>query len=153
MDFDITKVTIDGNVDDLSQDQLRELVGKFQDAQDSNVAEFEKAMEATDGMDGSTIEDFEDARQGLIESITDAEAFDEVPLTEDALEDSEFSELQDWQDFVDAQAVEDGGDEADEGGEGADFDDMGQKSPSDLDDETEDFVEKELDGIQGLNLN
>lgn len=147
MDFDITKVTIDGTVDDLDEDQLRELVSKFQDAQESNVAEFKQAIEATEDVDEKEIEDFEKARESLIGDITDAEAFDEVPLTEDALEGQSFGELRDWKDFVAEQAVEDGGDED------ADFDDMGKKSPvGGGEDEETDFVEEELDNIQGLNI-
>jgi hypothetical protein len=151
MELNFNQVSYEGDLSDFSEDELRETVREFETAQDSNVAEFEKAAEALDEVDESTIEDFEDARESLIEDITDAEAFDEVPLTEDSLEDAEFSELQDWRDFVDEQAAEDGGDEGGEDG-GEDFDDFGQKSPTDLDDEQEDFVEKELSGIQGLNL-
>ena len=149
MNLNFNKVGYDGELSDFSEDELRELVREFETAQDSNVAEFEKAAEALDEVDDSTIEDFEDARESLIEDITEAEAFGEVPLSEDSLEDADFSELQDWRDFVAEQATDDGGDE---GGEGEGFDDFGQKSPTDTEDETEDFVEKELNGIQGLNL-
>lgn len=146
MDFDITKVSIDGSVDDLSEDQLRELVSKFQDAQDSNVAEFEKAAEAAAEIDESTIEDFEDARETFIEEITDAEDFEEVPLSEDALEDANFGELQEWKAFV-LTETEDGNPEG-----GEDFDDMGKKSPTSNEDETEDFVEEQLGDMAGLKL-
>ena len=148
MELNFNQVSYEGDLADFSEDELRELISEFETAQDSNVAEFEKAAEAMDEVDESTIEDFEDARESLIEDITEADAFDEVPLTEDALEDSDFSELQDWRDFVSEQAADDGGDESGEG----DFDDMGKKSPTDPEDETEDFVEQELNGIQGLNV-
>ena len=152
MDFDITKVTIDGSVDDLSDEQLRELVGKFQDAHESNVAEFERASEALDGVDEDNIEDFETAREGLFEEITEAEAFDEVPLSEEALEDSSFSELQEWRDFVlDQESSEDSSDT--ENGEGEEFDDFGSKSPTNPeDDEVEEFVEDTIGTMQGVNL-
>jgi len=145
MELNFNQVSYEGDLSDFSEDELRETVREFETAQDSNVAEFEKAAEALDEVDDSTIEDFEDARQSLIEDITEAEAFGEVPLSEDSLEDADFSELQDWRDFVAEQAT-------DEGGEDEGFDDFGQKSPADPDDETEDFVEEELGSIQGLNL-
>lgn len=149
MDLNFNKVSYDGDLSDLSEDELRETVREFETAQDSNVAEFEKAADALDEVDDSTIEDFEDAREGLIEDITEAEAFDEVPLSEDSLTDADFSELQEWRDFVDEQAVDDGGDGD---GDGGDFDDFGKKSPTETDDDEMDFVDEELDQIQGLQL-
>jgi hypothetical protein len=150
MELNFNKVDYDGDLSDFSEDELRELVGEFETAQDSNVAEFEKAVEATDEIDESTIEDFEAAREALIEDITGAEDFDEVPLTEEKLEDEDFSDLQNWKEFV---AGGEPGDEADESSEGeGDFDDMGQKSPMETDEETEDFVEAELGDVPGLNL-
>jgi hypothetical protein len=155
MEFDITKVTIDGTVDDLSEEQLRELVGKFQDAQESNVAEFERATETLDELDEDSIEDFEEARESLIEDITGAEAFDEVPVSEKVLSDSEatsFSDLQDWKEFV-SEAGADETDEPDEPEqEDTDFEDMGTEAPTNPDEDTKDFVEEELGSIQGLNL-
>lgn len=146
MDFDITKVTIDGTVDDLSEDQLRNLVGKFRDAQESNVAEFEKAAKEMNEIDESDIADFEDVREALIGDITDAEAFDEVPLSEDSLEDAEFSELREWKAFVADES------ETSEEDEDADFDDMGNKTPSDPGEDEKDFVDEELSAIPGLKL-
>lgn len=149
MDFDITKVTIDGSVSDLSEDQLRKLVDEFQEAQESNVAEFERLAEEYDDIDDDVIQDFEDARTALIGEITEAETFDEVPLSEDALEDAEFSELQEWRDFVSENSEEaEDGSEADE----EDFEDFGKRSPKNAGDETEDFVEDALGDVQGLNL-
>lgn len=149
MDFDITKVTIDGSVSDLSEDQLRNLVDEFQEAQESNVAEFERLAEEYDDIDDDVIQDFEDARTALIGEITEAETFDEVPLSEDALEDAEFSELQEWRDFVSEQEAEDAEDDPKDE---ATFDDFGKRSPKDGGDETEDFVEDALGDVQGLNL-
>jgi len=151
MDFDITKVTIDGSVSDLSEDQLRKLVDEFQEAQESNVAEFERLAEEYDDIDDDVIQDFEDARTALIGEITEAETFDEVPLSEDALEDAEFSELQDWRDFVSEQETEDAEDDPEGEGEGT-FDDFGKRSPADDGDDTEAFVEDALGDVQGLNL-
>lgn len=148
MDLNFNKVTYDGELADFSEEELQELVEKFQTAQESNVAEFEKAAEALDDVNESDIEDFEEARERLIGDITEAEAFDEVPLSEDALESCDFSELQEWRDFVAEQDTEDGTDEADE----ADFDDMGKESPVNDGDETEDFVDEQLGDVPGLNI-
>jgi hypothetical protein len=142
MNFDITKVTIDGAVDDLSEDQLRELVSKFEDAQESNVAEFERAAEEMPEIKASKIEDFEKAREGLIGEIAGAEAFDEVPVTEDALEDCSFGELQEWDEFV-SEKLRDDSD--------GDFDDFGRRSPEGEGDET-DFADEELENVPGLQL-
>jgi hypothetical protein len=153
MDLSFNKVDYDGELAEFSEDELRELISEFETAQDSNVAEFEKAVEATDEIDDSTIEDFEQARASLIGEITGAEAFDEVPLTEEMLEDEDFSDLQEWREFVSGgeSETEPEGDEADEGDEG-DFDDFGTKSPSESGENTEDFVEDELGQMPGLCL-
>jgi hypothetical protein len=154
MELNFNRVTYDGDLADFSEEQLRELVSEFETAQESNVADFEAATEALDEVDESVIEDFEDAREALIEDITEAEAFDEVPVSEDVLRDSEatsFADLQDWKEFV-AKAGTEGSDDSDgresEGG----FDDFGRKSPTDPDGEAEGFVERELGSMQGINL-
>jgi hypothetical protein len=149
MDLNFNQVSYDGEIGDFSEDELRELISNFEDAQESNVAEFKQAVEALNDVDESKIEDFEKAREDLIEDVTEAEAFEDVPLTEDALEDSDFSELQEWRDFVEAQAEPEGeaGDEDDEG----DFNDFGQKAPVDDGEDDEDFVEDVLNDVPGLN--
>lgn len=154
MELNFNRVSYDGDLADFSEEQLRELVSEFETAQESNVAEFETATEALDEVDDSVIEDFEDAREGIIEDITEAEAFDEVPVSEDILRDSEatsFADLQDWKEFV-AEAGAEDGDDSDEPEDGDNFDDFGQKSPTDPDDETEDFIRRELGSMQGINL-
>jgi hypothetical protein len=148
MDLSFNKVTYDGELTDFSEDELRELVGEYEKAQDSNVAEFKQAAEATENIDESTIDEFEDARSSILDEITESENFDEVPLTEDQLEDCDFGELQDWQDFV---LGGDGDEETEESGSG--FDDFGTRSPTGgSDDESPDFVEEQLGDIQGLQL-
>lgn len=151
MNLNFTKVSYDGDISDFSEDELKTLVEEFESAQDSNAAEFETAAEALDEVDSSNIEDFEEARTTLIADIVEAEAFDDVPVTEDTLEDEEttsFSDLQDWKDFVSEQDIEPDEDE----GEGT-FDDMGTKSPvEDQSGEGADFVEGELETMPGINL-
>lgn len=147
MNLNFNKVGYDGELEDFSEDELRELVREFESAQDSNVAEFETAVEATEEFDESKISEFEEARQDLIDDIAGAEKFEDVPLTEDKLQDEDFSELQNWSDFVsdlDTQETET------EGGEGAS--DFGKEAPIQEEGEETDFADEALDGMQGLNL-
>lgn len=150
MDLNFNKVTFDKDLDELSESELREGIQKFQKAQEANAAEFETAAEAVEEFDEDVIEDFEDARETLIEDVTEAEKFDEVPLTEDKLRDEDFGDLQDWKDFVTVEDTDEQpeDDETDDG----DFEDMGQKSPTGGKDDTEEFVEEELGEMQGLKL-
>jgi hypothetical protein len=148
MNLNFTTVSYDGDISDFSEDELKQLVREFESAQDSNAAEFETAAEAIDEVDSSNIEDFEKARTDLIESITDAEAFDEVPLSSDALEDCDFSELEEWQEFVADSEDED--EEENEGEEDGTFSDMGQESP--VEGENTDFADETLSQMPGLNL-
>jgi hypothetical protein len=151
MNLEFDKVTYDRELADFSEEDLRELVTKFEDAQESNVAEFETAAEAVDGIDESTIEDFEDARGALIEDITESEDFDDVPLTEDKLEQEDFSALRDWKQFVQSAETDTDSDEESDDGEG-EFTDMGKKSPKQNESEDEAFAEDALGGVQGLSL-
>jgi hypothetical protein len=148
MDLNFSKVSYDGELADFSEDDLRELVGEYEDAQESNVAEFETAAEAIGDYDEETIEDFEKAREELVEDIVAADTFDEVPVGREALEDADFSELQEWRDFVAETPDETDDAEADEGGDG----DFGTKGPvNETGDET-DFADEALDSMPGLEL-
>jgi hypothetical protein len=147
MKLDFNKVGYDGELSDFSEDELRELVREFETAQDSNVAEFETAVEATDGLDESTISDFEQAREDLVEEIVDSEEFEQVPLSEDKLGEESFAELQDWSDFV-ADLAEEEDVEDDESST-----DFGTRSPKpDEEDEGADFAEEALSEMNGLTL-
>lgn len=153
-DLSFNKVTYDGDLTDFSADELRELVREFENAQESNVAEFETAADALEGVEQTDIEEFADARDALIESITDADAFSEVPLSADALTDCTFGELQEWKEFVSQGDAMAGGcsGPAPEDTEDKEFEDMGQDAPTH--EETDDdaaFADKYLD-INGVNL-
>jgi hypothetical protein len=142
MDLSFNQVNYDGELSDFSEEELRELVGEFETAQESNVAEFRKAAEAADSVDDDVIEDFEEAREALIDDITEADTFEDVPLTEEQLEESDFSELQEWKDFV-----------ADDGGEeDADFDDFGQRAETEGEDDEGDFAEDVLGDMPGVKI-
>jgi hypothetical protein len=150
MKFNFNKVDYEGDLVDFSDEELRELISEFETAQDSNVAEFERAAEATEEIDESIIEDFEDARETLITEIVEADAFDEVPMTEEKLAEEDFGELRDWQDFV-AVSDPEGGEEGEGDGDDGGFNDFGTEAPVDNGEET-DFADEALEGMQGLTL-
>lgn len=150
MNLDFTKVSYEGDLSDFSEEELAELVSEFEAAQDSNVAEFEKAAEATTDIDESTIEDFEDARDDLIGDIVESENFEDIPLTEEKLADEDFGELREWKEFVAGAGSEQESEPEGEGG--SDFDDMGTETPVSGGDEDTDFADEALEGVQGLNI-
>lgn len=150
MNLNFKKVTYEDELSEFSEEKLRELVGEFEDAQESNVAEFQEVADATEGISESEIEDFETFREELIEDITGAEAFDEVPLSEDQLESEDFSTLQEWKDFVSGQESESESDE-DEQAE-TEFEDMGKKAPVDGGKDNAEFADDKLSDVQGLSL-
>lgn len=127
--MDFTKVTYDGDLSEFSDEELRELIREFEDAQDSNVAEFEQAAEQ---LEEANFDEYEEARSDLIGEITEAEQFDEVPLSEDELEDADFSELRDWNEFVSDQ---DDDKQFDDIGEDADLKDDNDGEFSQFDDD------------------
>lgn len=150
MDLNFKKVTYDGELADFSDEELRELVREFESAQESNVAEFNEAAETLDEVEEAELSEFEDARSALIEEITDAEQFDEVPLDEEGLEDCSFGKLREWREFVASDL-----DEGEEGEEDdAEFDDMGQKGPVNPEDgeDFDDSVVEVIDGMSGVNI-
>ena len=144
MELNFTRVTHEDNLGDFSEDELRELIREYEDAQDANVAEFESVAETLDGVDASNISEFESARATLIENITDAPRFSEIPISEAGLEEATFGELQDWLEFVSEKGAN-----SDDGGE---FDDYGNKAPVNDDEGASDFAEETLSGMQGLSL-
>lgn len=147
MNLDFTKVGYDGELSDFSEEELRELVSEFETAQESNVAEFETAVEATDGLDENTINDFEDAREDLIEEIVEAEEFEQVPLSEAKLGEEDFADLQDWSDFV-----ADLGEEVSESEVDDDSSDFGKRAPTEGEEGSADFAEDAIGNMQGVNL-
>lgn len=147
MDLNFNKVSYDGDLVDLSEEEMQDVIREFEKAQESNVAEFEKAADTLDGVDEADIEDFAEARADLIEDITGADGFEEVPLTEEKLEDEDFGDLREWKEFV----ADTGESEESE----QDFEDMGQKGETHGDDEGDDspdFIESEIANISGVNV-
>lgn len=148
MDMNFTKVSFDGDLDDIDDaEELRGVVRKFQSAQDSNISEFEDAKD--------TLEDFE-VRVGEAQEFKGelAERLSEVsPLSEDEALTYDMTRIRELiADFSDGGEVEDeGGDE--DGDEGGAFSDMGQRGETHGEDTSEKaFAEKHLGDIGGLNL-
>lgn len=145
MDLSFTKVTFDGDLAEFSEDELRGLISEFENAQESNVAEFNQAASKLDEVESLDLDEFQDAKDDLIGEITEADSFEAVPLTADELEAADFGKVRDWHDFVQAQADDEAAD--------ADFEDMGEDPPVDDGDDGEyaddDLVEM-IDGMSGV---
>jgi hypothetical protein len=148
MDLNFSEVTVEKDLSEFSEDELRELIAKFQKAQEANVEEFQRAVEAVEDTDGG-VEEFNKSVNELIEEITEHEQFDQVPLSEDELSDLGFLKLRDWREFV-ADLGE--SDEADDETEPDDFDDFGTRSPSPDDEPDKEFADEHLSEVQGIAL-
>lgn len=149
MDISFNRVTYDGDLSDLSEDEKDEVIREFENAQESNVAEFERAAETLDEVDETDIEEFADAKAELASEVTEAEAFDDVPLTEDELADASFSKVREWHEFVSETA--DGADGETDEDDDKDFDEMGKQGPTHGDDkEFDSDLADRVDEIPGL---
>ncbi len=148
--MDFSKVTFDEDVDELEADEARELVSKFQTAQEQNIAEFEDASEKIDDLEGDFAE-FEDADEELTAEVADA-----TFMSEDEAANLDFSRKREiLADFSEEEEDEgeDEGDEGDEGDGGQTFSDMGQKGETHDEDEAErNFAENYLGDVPGLQL-
>jgi len=153
-------VTFEGDLEDADEGQLRSAIEDFEKAQEANAAEFEAAKERLEDTLGDDaefdevfgeVEDFAEAKESLIETITEFDSFEEAPMAERVLRDSDFSELRDYEAyFADLDA-----DNTDEGGEGdgdGEFNDMGQRGPTNPDDGDADaeFAQEHLSGMPGF---
>ena len=120
MNLDFTEIEFDSDLADLDEDELADLVREYQEAQESNRANFEEATE--------TLDDFEEFDDSLTERVTD-----ETSLPESEAERLSFSGKRDLLGGLEDDETEV---EGDDGGE--EFDDMGgQKGETNPDDETE----------------
>lgn len=147
MDLNFNQVTFDGDVDDLSEDEMAEVIREYQNAQESNVAEFERAADTLDEVDEADIEEFKDAKAAKVEETVEADAFEDVPLTEDELAEASFAKVRQWNEFVEAQSTEDG-----ESDEDKNFDEMGTQGPTNTDDEFDEDLVQHVDALSGVNV-
>jgi hypothetical protein len=140
--MDFQKVTFEGDLDEMDEEELVGLVRQFSDAQDDNIAEFETASEEIDDLEGRVSEVAEfDAE--LTEQLVEAS-----PLDEDEVASFSISRKRSLlADFSEAE------EEADEGGEGdKDFSEMGQRGPTHNEEEAKaQFAKDFLGDIPGLN--
>ena len=151
MQLDFQRVTYDGDLEEADREALIDLVEQFEDAQDANAAEFNSAKEQVEELEG-TVSEFEDAKDELITEVVSADAFSEVPLTEEQLEDADFEQVREWRAFVSETDASD--EETDDNEEDAEFEDMGQQGPVNEggdEDEGAEFARELVDGLSGVN--
>ena len=150
------KVNFDGDLSEMDEDRLTELVQQYQKAQETNVAEFKQVKETVadlvDADDSANFEDlfgevrdFTDAKDELVEEVKDFDAFNESPVSESELEDAAFSKVREWHAYF---AAAEAAPEDDDG----EFDDMGKRGETGGDEEEADrqFAEKHLSGMAGF---
>lgn len=148
-------INYDGDLEDASEEELRSLAEDFESAQESNVAEFKAAKEQVTELLGDDadfedifgeVREFTDARDDLIGSITEYEAFDESPVSEAVLEDCSFAELREYDAYFAEQSEQADGEESE-----GDFNDFGTKSPTDDEEaDKEAFAKKHLGDMPGF---
>lgn len=151
MDLEFNEVTYDGDLDDADEEQLRSLVSDYEAAQDANAAEFEAAKDTLEGVEDVNVDEFHDARSGLIDEITDYDAFEASPITEDDLEAASFGKLREYDAYFADESVDDG-DDADDEEDGSEFSDFGTQSPDDQDRDDTEFAERYLGDLGGINI-
>lgn len=143
MQLNFNRINFD-NLDDADEDELREIVEDYEEAQESNAAEFEAAKERIDEIDDVDVEEFQSAREELVEEITDYDEFEDSPVTTDQLEEASFGQLREWDEYFAPSS-----DESEEG----DFEDFGNEAPVDPDgDDDAEFAEQHLGNIPGVNF-
>jgi hypothetical protein len=143
MDMNFTKVTFDGDLDDIEDgDELRTLVRKFESAQDANISEFETAKETLTDFEGR-VGEAQEFKQELAETLSEVS-----PLSEDEAMDYDMARIR----TLIGEFSDDGG--SDESAEGeSSFSDMGHRGETHSDDdESRNFAEEHLGSIKGLNF-
>ena len=150
------KVNFDGDLSEMDDDELTELVDQYQKAQETNVAEFKQAKEAmaelVDADENADFEDifgevqdFTDAKDELVDEVKEFDAFADSPVTESELEDAAFSKVREWHAYF---AAAEAAPEDDDG----EFDDMGKRGETGGDEEEADkaFANEHLSGMAGF---
>lgn len=144
--MDFSKVTFDESVDELSAEEARKLISDFKNAQEQNIAEFEKASEQIDDLEG-TFDEFEEADEELTAEVAEA-----TFMSEDEASDLAFSRKREILAEFSDEETEDVEDDVDGDG-GAEFEDMGQRGETHNEEEEQAaFAEKHIGDIDGLNF-
>ena len=155
--MDFNTINYDGDLDSADEDELRSLVGEFEKAQETNVAEFEAAKEQMQELVGDDadfealfgeVTDFAEAKDELIAETVEFKSFEDSPMGEDDLRGASFSKVREWHAHFAALDAEpdEGADEEQE------FEDMGTRGETHVEgDDDEDFARKYLGGMPGFN--
>lgn len=138
--MDFHKIEFEDDPTEMAEEDLRELVAKFQKAQEANVEQFEEVSERVD--------DFEEYDDELTEELVEAS-----PLSEAEVDNVSFTRKRDLlAEFTSEEEVESEGGE--EGGEGEGPEEFGQQGPThDGEDEsgTPEFIKEAYDGMAGVD--
>jgi hypothetical protein len=146
MDMNFTKVSFDGDLDEIEDaDELRGIIRKFESAQDSNISEFEDAKDTLEDFEGR-VGEAQEFKEELADSLSEISPLSaEEALTYDMARIREL--IGEFSEAESANAGEDGGDE------GGKLSDMGQRGQTHNEEaEEREFAEKHLGDIDGLNF-
>lgn len=147
MDMDFTKVSFDADLEEIEDaEELRGIVRDFEDAQDSNISEFENATETLDEFEGRVAES-QEFKEDLAEDLSEVS-----PLSEDEALTYDMARINELIDEFSEEKSVDEGDDGGEGGEGGKFSNMGTQGKTHIDDDEKEFAEKHLGDIGGLNF-
>lgn len=137
--MDFQKVSYDGDLDDMEADDLRTVVKQYEEAQDSNIAEFETAKETIDGLEGEVAEK-EEFKQRRVDKLTEVS-----PLGEEDVGEFSLTRIDSLiEDFTEESADDENPEEDPE------FDDMGQRGPTHDEDAGMAEYAAEVDSIPGV---
>lgn len=146
MDFDFTRVSFDTDLDEIDDaGELRGLVREFQNAQDSNISEFQDAKDTLDEFEGR-VGEAQEFKEELAESLSEVS-----PLSEQEALTYDMARIRELiGEFSDAPA---GGDDPEgEGDEGGAFSDMGKRGETHNGETDRAFADEQIGDIQGLNF-
>lgn len=139
--MDFQKVTYDGDLDEMEADDLRSIVEEYEEAQETNIGEFEAAKERIEGLEGEVAEKAE-FKAERVERLTEVS-----PLDEEEAESFSLARI----DSLIAEFTEDStADEEVEDDEEADFDDMGHRGPTHDDEDGMSEYKAQVETIPGV---
>lgn len=144
--MDFQKVSYDGDLDDMDAENLRTVVEEYEEAQTSNIAEFESAKDTIDGLEGEVAEKAE-FKSRRVEKLTEVS-----PLGEDDVESFSLARIDSLiEEFTEDSAGE--GDDPDADPEDPEFDDMGRRGPTHDNEEAAAEFAEQVGSIPGVVVN
>jgi len=142
--MEFSKIERNYDLEELGEDELRNLVREYREAEDENMAEFDSAVDRIDELEEKA-EEADEFHEKLADKLTAVS-----PLTESDV--SEYS-LARKHELI-QKFSESGADEADEGQKEQseeDFNDTGKRGETETEsDEPPEFVKEALDGVSGV---